>query len=435
MPDDAADPGSPAPTYAQIAAMPTWRRWALAVTGARIPVAMAPLALVYLGHAATGSFAVGSLMAGAYSIAEATCAPGSGRLLARSTDIRRALRWLLIAGAGCLLALGALAWLQAPTVALIAINAACGGVPAAAQGGLRAMLHQLVPHRLREKAFVLDATLLEIQYAAGPAIVAACLALGLPVATSIVMAAATLICAALISTLPTMPPGEGSPAAPKPHRAAAVEAEPAWRARAALGTYAASLMLGYAEGSLIVALPALLGHIDSSANLAGLILVALSLSSAAGGWTYGLLTPRLGAPPPPRAPHCSWPGSACCCCPSRQPQRCGWSSPAWPPSASWCPHQRGAQPAAGTHPARAPARRRLLHPLRHQRTRLRHQRPGLSRPAAPGWTARPPARSSSHHPDRRPHRPGPDQTPSPDRSRRHVRPGQQTAQAEPPMPP
>lgn len=305
VPDDdaAAEPGSPAPTYAQVAAVPAWRRWVATVTGSRIPVAMAPLALVYLGHAATGSFAVGSLMAGAYSIAEAACAPGAGRLLARSVDTRRGIRWFLIAGAGCLLVLGALSWLQAPTVALIAISAACGGVPAAAQGGLRAMLHQLVPQRLREKAFVLDATLLEIQYAAGPALVAACLALGMPVATSVVMAVAALISAAIITTLPAMSPSdtEGSPATPEPHPAAAVKPEPAWRARAALGTYGASLMLGYAEGTLTVALPALLGHIGSSANLAGLILVGLSLSSALGGWTYGLLTPRLGAPSTARA--------------------------------------------------------------------------------------------------------------------------------------
>lgn len=293
----------PGPTYGQLVATPAWRRWVAAVTGSRIPVAMAPLALVYLGHAATGSFAVGSLMAGAYAIAEAACAPGSGRLLARSVDTRRGLQWSLVAGAGCMLALGALTWIQAPTAALILASAASGGVPAVAQGGLRALLQQVVPDRLREKAFVLDATLLEIQYAAGPALVAGCVALGLPVLTSVVMAVAALSSAAVISALPATVSGvaDGSGAAAGPDRVPRAQLEPAWRARAALGTYVASLTLGYAEGTITVALPALLRHIGSTADVAGLILVGLSLSSAVGGWTYGWLISRLGRPTTARA--------------------------------------------------------------------------------------------------------------------------------------
>lgn len=302
MSDEGAEPDLPPPSYRQLAAMPAWRRWVAAVTGSRIPVAMAPLALVYLGHAATGSFAVGSLMAGVYAIAEAVCAPGAGRLLARRLDTRRGLQWSLVAGAGCLLALGALTLLKAPTAALIVASAAAGGVPAVAQGGLRALLQQLVPDRLREKAFVLDATLLEVQYAAGPALVAGCVALGLPALTTVVMTVAALSSAAVIAALPaTSQRGLEAADAAEPDQPRQTHLEPAWRARAALGTYLASLTLGYAEGTITVALPALLRHIGSTADLAGVVLVGLSVSRPIGGWTYGWLTTRLGNPTTARA--------------------------------------------------------------------------------------------------------------------------------------
>lgn len=164
-------------------------------------------------------------------------------------------------------------------------------------------MQQLVPDRLREKAFVLDPTLLEIQYAAGPALVAGCIALGLLVLTSVVMAEAALSSAAFVSALPATVSGavDSSGTAAEPDPVPRAQLEPAWRARPALGTHVASLTVGYAEGTITVALPPLLRHIGSAADVAGLILVGLSLSSAVGGLTYGWLTSRLGRPTTARA--------------------------------------------------------------------------------------------------------------------------------------
>jgi MFS family permease len=285
------------PTYRMLVADGVWRRWTLAVAGTRLPIAMAPLALVYIGHVATGSYGVGSVMASAYSFAEAFSAPGAARLLSRSADLRRGLALALGLGAACMLALALFSQLRASAVVLVVLAALCGSIPAAAQGGMRAMLQRLVPERLREKAFALDATLLEVQWAVAPALVALTVSLGAAPLAAVLMALAALLSAALVFTLPPTP----SSTLEEPAAAPGKRREPAWRARAALGAYISSALLGYAEGTVTVGLPPLLGHIDADADHAGLLLVGLSLTSAVGGWAYGVITPRLGRPGPARA--------------------------------------------------------------------------------------------------------------------------------------
>ncbi len=288
---------APTPTYGMLFALGAWRRWTAASAGSRLPIAMAPLTLVYIGHAATGSFGVGSVMASAFSFAEAFSAPGSGRLLSRSADLRRGLALSLGAGAVLMIALAVASQLRLSAGVLIVLSAGCGGVPAAAQGGLRAMLQRLVPESLREKAFALDATLLEVEWAVAPALVALVVVVGAAPVAVVVMAGAALISAAMVATLPAIPPaGLAGEAVPRTaHR------EPAWRARAAMGAYCASALLGYAEGTVTVALPPLLGHLGAAVSDAGLLLVGLSVTSAIGGWGYGWLTPRLSGPGPVRA--------------------------------------------------------------------------------------------------------------------------------------
>jgi hypothetical protein len=154
---------------------------------------MAPLALVLLGHNATGSFATGAIMASSYTFAEALSAPAAGRLLGRAGDLRRGLAGSLAAAALILTGLGAVSLAGVPAVALIALSAVAGAAPSGGQGGLRAMLESLVPEKLRQVAFALDATLLEIEYLAGPALVGLATLTGAPTTAIFIMAAATLV--------------------------------------------------------------------------------------------------------------------------------------------------------------------------------------------------------------------------------------------------
>jgi predicted MFS family arabinose efflux permease len=254
---------------------------------------MAPLALVFVGHAATGSFAAGAVMASAYTFSEALSAPACGRLLGRAVDLRRGLV-VSLAGAVLVLAgLGVAGALGLPAVVLILLSGAAGAVPSAVPGGLRALLQHLVPDELAEAAFALDATLLEIEYMGGPAIVGLISLAGAPVVAVPVMALASLVALALVRALPSQPTAR---------RAGDTDTGSPWRARAAWGSYGASLLLGYAEGTVTLALAPLLVHIGAAAADAGFLLAGLSAASAVGGFGYGWLASRLGQPSSARAP-------------------------------------------------------------------------------------------------------------------------------------
>lgn len=117
---------------------PAWRRWTATSASCRLPIAMAPLALVLVGHNATGSFATGAIMASSYTFAEALSAPAAGRLLGRAGDLRRGFAGSLAAAALILTGLGAVSLAGFPAVALIALSAVAGAAPSGGQGGLRA---------------------------------------------------------------------------------------------------------------------------------------------------------------------------------------------------------------------------------------------------------------------------------------------------------
>ena len=58
---------------------PGWPGWAVATFGARLPVAMAPLALVFAGRALSDGYLLSGLLVGAHTIGEAVAAPAAGR--------------------------------------------------------------------------------------------------------------------------------------------------------------------------------------------------------------------------------------------------------------------------------------------------------------------------------------------------------------------
>jgi MFS family permease len=260
--------------YRQLLASATWRRFTLTAGFQRLSVAMAPLALVLAGHGAMGSFRVGALMASAYTFADGIASPWSGRLIDR-VELRRGVSVELGAAALILAALAGLTAGRAPAPVLIVLSGLAGAAPAGVMGGLRAYLQRIVPADLRDRAFALDATLLELEWMFAPALVAITGYLGAPVLAIVLMALAgfgALGGARLLD--PQKPTGR------------VAGASGAWRSRKALPTYFVSVVMGYAEGTINIALAPLMLAVAARPATAGLLIAVLSLASAVGGFAY-----------------------------------------------------------------------------------------------------------------------------------------------------
>jgi predicted MFS family arabinose efflux permease len=157
-------------------------------------------------------------------------------------------------------------------------------------GGLRAYLQRIVPDYLRERAFTLDATLLELEWMTAPAIVAVTGFLGAPVLAVVLMALATL--GALGGTRLL------SRQEPTSHPAGT---NGAWRIRSALPTYVFSAVVGYTEGTINIALAPLMLVMGSRPATAGFLISLLSVTSAVGGVGYALLEGRRPGDPNERS--------------------------------------------------------------------------------------------------------------------------------------
>jgi MFS family permease len=275
--------------YRRLLAIAGWRRFTLTTGFQRVSIAMAPVALVLAGHAAVGSFRTGALMASTYTFADGIASPLSGRLIDRM-ELRRGVSAELAAATVILLALAGFVAGRAPGVVLVVLSGLAGVAPAGVMGGLRAYLQRIVPDDLRERAFALDATLLELEWMTAPALVAVTGFLGAPVLAIVLMALATL--GALGGTRLL---GQQQPS---PREAGT---SGAWRIRRALPTYFLNAVLGYAEGTINIALAPLMLAVGSRPATAGFLIALLSLTSAVGGVGYALLEGRRPGNPDERS--------------------------------------------------------------------------------------------------------------------------------------
>jgi MFS family permease len=283
-------PAAEGGVYRRLLAIAGWRRYTLTTGFQRVSVAMAPLALVLAGHAAVGSFRTGALMASTYTFADGIASPLSGRLLDR-VELRRGVSVELGIGALILLALAGLTASRGPSLVLIVLSALAGAAPAGVMGGLRAYLQRIVPDDLLERAFALDATLLELEWMTAPALVAVTGFLGAPVLAIVLMALATLGALGGSRLLGTQQP---SPRV--------VGASGAWRMPQALPIYLLNAVLGYAEGTINIALAPLMHAVGSRPAAAGFLITLLSVTSAVGGVGYAVLDGRRpGGDPDQRA--------------------------------------------------------------------------------------------------------------------------------------
>ncbi len=252
--------------------------WALVAVGARMPVAMAPLALVFLARERPGGYALGAALAAAYVIGEIVGAPVLGMRL----DPGRARPQLaagLVAGAVGFAGLGTFA--DAPDALLAAFALLAGAGPAAVSGGLRALLTSLVPRHAAAQALSVESMLTFGVWAVAPAAVTG-LALGVGPRLPLLLEAALMAAAALgLWLLPAgwaaEPDGPGGRGASKLRVLA--------RAWPVYVTGAAGLsLLSLAE----LILPALLEQRGIGVGWAGPLLTVMSVASAAGAFGYGL---------------------------------------------------------------------------------------------------------------------------------------------------
>lgn len=148
----------------------------MATFSARLPVAMAPLALVLAGHEATGSYVFGGLLVAAHTLGEATAAPVTGALVDR-WSARRTIAPCLAAEAVLFLVLALLLATGGQHGLVLAVAALAGAVPAGAPGGLRSTLTQVVGTAALRRALSLDTVINQSCWALAPILVSVCASL------------------------------------------------------------------------------------------------------------------------------------------------------------------------------------------------------------------------------------------------------------------
>jgi hypothetical protein len=273
----AAVPDSGIQTYLQVARIPAMRAWLAAVLCQRLPIAMTPLALVYVGRAVAGSYSAGALLAGVFAFAEAAAAAAMGRRFDRrpaglELGLVLAIQAvaLLVVGVPATVSSGAL-----PVWALVLATAVAGAVASGAHGGLRALLLRTVPGSAQQAALSLEASLTTLVWAVGPAIVAGVAVLAGP-SWPILVSAALAGLGVLVARWLRDP----GPVAVHAEAVAGL-----WRtAWPALLHEGAVLMC---VGAAYTALAPLLVTVGVSANIAGPALAAFAVAGIIGGLVYG----------------------------------------------------------------------------------------------------------------------------------------------------
>ncbi|KUL38009.1 MFS transporter [Streptomyces regalis] len=252
--------------------------WACTAVAARMPVAMAPLALVFLVRERPGGYTLGATLAAAYVLGEIIGAPVLGVRLDPARG-RRHLAVGLVGGAVGFAGLGVLA--GAHPVVLGAFAFLAGAAPAAAAGGQRALLTSLVPERAVAQALSTESMLMSGVWAVSPVAVAG-LALGVAPRVPLLLAAALM--ASSIAGHWLLPAGwakeeQDGKAGRRLGPRVLIRAWPVYVTGAASIT-----LLGLAE----LTLPALLEQRGIGVGWSGPMLAGLAVGSGLGAFLYGL---------------------------------------------------------------------------------------------------------------------------------------------------
>ncbi|MFD8008909.1 MFS transporter [Streptomyces sp. NPDC058955] len=261
-------------SYRELATRPVLT-WCAVTTAARMPVAMAPLALVFLVRERPGGYSLGAVLAAVYVVGEIVAAPVLG-LRMRAERARPQMAAGLAVGAAGFAGLGLAPGADPVLLGVLAFLAGAG--PVAVSAGLRALLTSMVEERSVTQALSLESMLTFGIWAAAPALTTG-LALGAGPAVPLLLQGGLM--ALGLAGLWLLPAGWAAEAQTK-DRAARRALLAAWPVYV-LG--AASLTL-LALAELI--LPALLEQRGIGIGWAGPLLAGFSIGSVAGSFLYGL---------------------------------------------------------------------------------------------------------------------------------------------------
>ncbi|WLW54221.1 MFS transporter [Streptomyces sp. YU58] len=251
--------------------------WAGAAVAARMPVAMAPLALVFLVRERPGGYPLGAALAAVYVLGEILGAPVLGMRMDPARG-RRHLTVGLAGGAVGFAGLGVLA--GAHPLVLGAFAFLAGAAPAAVAGGQRTLLTSLVPERAVAQALSTESMLMSGVWAVSPVAVAG-LALGVAPRVPLLLGAALMAAAIVAHRL--LPAGWGR--ADDDGDTGRAKLRVLIRAWPVYVTGAASLtLLGLAE----LTLPALLEQRGIGVGWSGPMLAGLAVGAGVGAFLYGL---------------------------------------------------------------------------------------------------------------------------------------------------
>lgn len=248
----------------------------LAALTSKVPVAMAPLALVFLTRRSPAGYTLGASLASAYVLGEVVGAPLLGARLADGR-MRRQLSLGLLAGA---LAFATLPFARsAPSPVLIGLAFLAGAAPAACPGGIRAMLTRLVPEDAVPRAVSAETTLTQVIWAAAPGLVVLLSLQVHPGAPLVLGGSLAATASVLLWRLPETREREATPSTTAPIARTLLAGWPIY-----LTSAAAMAMLAAAE----LVLPALLEQRHIAVGWSGPLLAGFALASAVGAVCYGL---------------------------------------------------------------------------------------------------------------------------------------------------
>jgi predicted MFS family arabinose efflux permease len=255
---------------------PVWSvrpvRWAFAGTLiGRMAQTMMPLTILLLFRQRTGSFAAAGIAVAVFGIASVAGGPVTARLADR-----RGNRVLVGAGAVSAASLALLAVAPSPAVSWIAVAIAGMSTPPLISALRATITARLTAERDRAAAFSLDAIATELLFIAGPALVAAAVALGRTADALFVAGGLVLAGSASVTLAAGRSARQPAPPARRGGRQAALLAP--WLTIAA----AQMAAIGFIEVAA-VALVIQLGHPAS----AGTVLALWAAGSVAGGLIYG----------------------------------------------------------------------------------------------------------------------------------------------------
>lgn len=250
---------------------------------ARMPIGINALATVLFLRAETGSFAVAGATSGALALGAGMGAPLGARLIDRLGA--RVLFALAVAHAAGLSGLIALGYADASPPALVGAGLVAGVAMPPTSSVMRALYPRLLSApALVQAAYALDSVSTQVIFVAGPLVTAVLVTLLAPAAA--LALSATVVIVGVLVFLAVLPPGERRRAPNADRAARPADRMGALRAPGIRTLVLAMVPVGFAFGSLEVALPAF-ADAEGRRELAGVLLAFWSAGSAAGGLIYG----------------------------------------------------------------------------------------------------------------------------------------------------